>query len=470
MTAHFSHRFDPSILREYDVRGVVGKTLHASDAYALGRIFGGNVKRDGGKRMGLCYDGRHSSPEFAREFARGCIEMGLDVEDYGLAPTPLGYYALRERDIDAVTVITGSHNPPDYNGIKMALKSGPVYGDTIQQFGQQAIAGGIAAAEKHGQYTKIDIRHAYVQRLVRDYDMRGQKPLKIIWDAGNGATGAILKQLTDALPGEHHLLFADVDGDFPNHHPDPAVEKNLAALQDNVRTHKADLGIAFDGDGDRIGVVDGNGKMIWSDQLTALYAIEILQRQPGAKIILDIKCSQSAAKAIEDAGGELIWWKSGHSLMKKKMQETGAALGGELSGHIFFKDGFYGHDDAPYCAIRALNLVHALGPLAALHGRFTPMHNTPEMRFDVPESDKFAIMERAKAIVEDEQFADMQILAIDGLRVTNADGWWLLRASNTQNALTARIESNSAEGLQRLIKTFKSILQESGSPIPEEIA
>ncbi len=463
-----THDFHPSTLREYDVRGVVDETLTTADCYALGRVFGTYVGRHNGSRVGICYDGRHSSPHFVDYLTRGLNEAGIHVEIFGLGPTPMAYFGLHHRQLDAVMIVTGSHNPPEYNGIKMALKTGPVYGAMIKEFGLMAARGDVATAAMPGTHQIVDIRDAYIQRLANDYDANGKKPLNIVWDAGNGAAGAVLRELTAALPGEHTLLFETVDGNFPNHHPDPSVEKNLADLKAAVAEKKADIGIAFDGDGDRIGVITASGKTVWSDQLTALYARDILQRQPKATIILDVKCSQTAIDLIRQWGGDVIVWKVGHSLAKAKMQETGAALAGELSGHIFFKEGFYGHDDALYCAVRVLNIIQRYGALDQQLALFPSVHNTPEVRFDVPEEDKFAIVERAKHILR-AAGGPVTVLDIDGVRVSNEDGWWLLRASNTQNVLTVRAESTTPEGLQRVIKSLKATLLNAECAYPEPL-
>lgn len=462
----FRHQYDPKILREYDIRGLVGKNLNESDLYATGRAFGSYVVRKGGKKIGLCYDGRESSPRFAAELIRGLIECGLQIENLGLGPTPMVYFALHDRDLDAAVAITGSHNPPEYNGIKMALRTTPVFGEAIQELGRMAASGDF---ETHagGQVQEIDIYDSYTDRLAQSYT--GGSDLKIAWDAGNGAAGIVLKRLTDKIPGTHILLFDDVDGNFPNHHPDPAVEKNLEDLKRAVIEHKCDIGIAFDGDADRIGAVDKNGVVLWADQMVALYAMELLERKPGSTVIIDIKCSQSAFDFVKQRGGNPIIWKSGHSTVKAKMMETKAEMGGELSGHIFFKDQFYGHDDALYCAVRLLNIVEQYGPLDTLQKLFPPVFNTPEIRFDVPEEDKFAIIARAHDIVLANKTADTHVLDIDGIRVSTPQGWWLLRASNTQNALTARVEATSVENLQLLENVLKQTLKAAGCDFPEKL-
>lgn len=464
----FQHKFSPSIIREYDIRGLVDDNLREEDLYAIGRGFGTMIVNNGGTKAGLCYDGRHSSPRFAKEMIKGLLACGLQVEHYGVGPTPMAYYALRERNLDGVIAITGSHNPPQYNGIKLTLRSGSVYGEALQEIARM-VASGEVACGSGGAVHDIDIYEDYLTRLISDYQPNGKPGLKIAWDAGNGAAGAVLKRLTDKLPGEHILLFEDVDGDFPNHHPDPSVEKNLIDLKKCVLDNQCDLGIAFDGDGDRIGAVDNEGEVIWGDQLVALYAREILERKPGSKIVLDVKCSNTAADLIKGWGGEPIIHNTGHSLVKAKLAETGAPLGGELSAHIFFKDGFYGHDDALYCGIRLLNLVHKYGALSDMRKLFPTVYNTPEIRFDVPEEDKFAFIERAKTYVKNNSKPDVSVLDIDGIRVSTPQGWWLLRASNTQNALTGRAEATSEAGLAELVTMLKHVLNEIGCPHPDPL-
>lgn len=464
----FKHQFAPSILREYDIRGLVDVNLHPADLYAIGRAFGTMVVRANGTKVGLCYDGRHSSPIFAAEMIKGLLACGLQIENYGVGPTPMGYYALRERGLDGVVVITGSHNPPEYNGIKLTLSSGSIYGQAIQDLAGLAATGDLVE-NSGGTVTSVDIIEEYTTRLAKDYQSNNKPDLKIVWDAGNGAAGAVLKSFTDKIPGQHILLFEDVDGDFPNHHPDPAVEKNLADLKKAVLDNNYDLGIAFDGDADRIGAVDDKGNTIWSDQLVALYAREIIENKPGAEILLDVKCSNTAADLITKFGGKPIIWQTGHSIMKAKMKETGAPLGGELSGHIFFKDGFYGHDDALYCAIRLLNVVQKYGPLSEQAKSFPPVFNTPEIRFDVPEEDKFKFIEDAKTYIKNNSSSDVSVLDIDGIRVTTPIGWWLLRASNTQNALTGRVEANSENDLQKLVEMLKQTLDAVGCKYPDTL-
>jgi phosphomannomutase len=455
------HQFDRTVLREYDIRGVIGRTIGAADYRAVGAAFGTIVRRQGGTTICTGYDGRLSSVELEAALVEGLISTGIDAVRIGLGPTPMLYFATKHLDADAGVMVTGSHNPPDYNGIKMLTRRAPVYGEEIQLIGRMAEAGDLDAGA--GSVETIDLRDTYVDRLLRDY--AGPRPLKVVWDAGNGSGGEILRRMTAKLPGTHTLLFDDIDGRFPNHHPDPTIPENLVDLQHKVAETGADIGIAFDGDADRIGAIDETGRILWGDQLVALYAAEVLKDRPGATIIADVKASKTLFDEIARLGGKPLMWKTGHSLLKAKMAETGSPLAGEMSGHIFFADKWYGFDDALYCGIRLVSLVSASGkPLSALRDVLPDTVNTPELRFAVDESRKFAIigevqerLRRAGADVDD----------IDGARVTTTDGWWLLRASNTQDVLVARAESTSAEGLERLKDLLVEQLALSGLAKPD---
>ncbi len=455
-----AHKLHPTILREYDIRGVVGSTLTEGDARAVGRAFGTVVVGGGGTTVCVGYDGRLSSPALEAAMVEGLVSVGLKVFRIGLGPTPMLYFATRDRHTDAGVMITGSHNPPEYNGVKMVLGKGPVYGAKIQELG--SIAGKGAFAVGQGASEWIDVRDDYVARLLKDYD--GTSDLKVAWDAGNGASGEILRRLTTKLPGTHSLLFDDIDGNFPNHHPDPTVEKNLADLKKMVVGQGCDLGVGFDGDGDRIGAVDHQGGVVWGDQLVAIYAADVLKSHPGATIIADVKTSQTVFDAITGHGGVPLMWKTGHSLLKAKMAEIGSPLAGEMSGHIFFADKWYGFDDALYCAVRLIGLVSKLGvPLAELRDRLPKVINTPETRFQVDEARKFAVVDEVKARLKD---AGAIVNGIDGVRVSTPDGWWLLRASNTQDVLVARAEAYDEAGLERLKDALVDQLKKSGLSEP----
>ncbi len=450
-----THQFHPTSLREYDIRGIIGETLGEDDAYAIGRGFGSIVKRGGGATVAVGYDGRESSPRLEAALVKGLNDSGIDAVRVGLGPTPMLYYAEAVLGVDGGIMITGSHNPANYNGFKMALGNKPFYGADIQRLGTMAVSGDWE--EGTGTNRDEDIMDRFVERLLQNFDGLG---FRIAWDAGNGAAGPVVEKLTAKLPGEHHLLFTDVDSSFPNHHPDPTEEKNLVDLRKVVAEKGLDFGIAFDGDGDRIGAVDGQGRIVWGDQLLAILAEPVLKDQPGATIIADVKASQALFDRVAELGGTPLMWKTGHSLVKSKMKETGSPLAGEMSGHIFFAHDYYGYDDALYSAVRLIRAVSQLGgSLTDLKSAMPPMVNTPEMRFQVDETRKFAVIDEVLARLS----ADgVKVDNTDGARVNTPDGWWLLRASNTQDVLVARAEAKDQEGLDRLLGQIDEQLALSG--------
>jgi phosphomannomutase len=457
-----SHRFHPTILREYDVRGIVGETLFPADARTLGRAYAALLRAEGkGNRICLGYDGRLSSPELADAVAEGLAESGMEVLRIGRGPTPMLYFAVHHLDADGGIQVTGSHNPPSHNGFKMMLGKASFYGERIRELGRIATAGAFAAGA--GRVTEAPVFDAYIERLRRDY--RGGRELSVVWDAGNGAAGPAMAALAVRLPGRHQLLFAEIDGTFPNHHPDPTVPANLEHLIAAVRESGAEVGIAFDGDGDRIGVVDGRGRILFGDQLMQILAADVLARRPGSPIIADVKASQALFAEIERRGGRPVMWKTGHSLIKARMAELGAPLAGEMSGHIFYADGFYGHDDALYVAVRLLDiLARSDETLAARRDRMAAVINTPELRFDCPDERKFAVIDAIKARLA--ALDGIEVNGIDGVRVTTPDGWWLLRASNTQAVLVARAEAESEAGLERLKAQIRTHLTAAGVEPP----
>lgn len=458
----FRHDFDPTSLREYDIRGVVGKTLHAQDAFAIGRTFASMVLRSGGRKIVVGYDGRLSSPELEEALVRGAVESGADVMRIGCGPTPMLYFASVAETADGAVMVTGSHNPPDYNGFKMMMGGKPFYGDQIRDLGRLAAAGDVVP-QAHGQARTVDISTRYLDRLVEDYD--GVRPLRVVWDNGNSAAGVVLDRLVAKLPGEHRILFGEVDGHFPNHHPDPTVEKNLQDLIHAVHEDKADLGIAFDGDADRIGLLDNKGQIFWGDQMLVLLARDVLSRHPGATIIADVKASQTLFDEVSKAGGKPLMWKTGHSLIKTKMAETGSPLAGEMSGHIFFADKWYGFDDALYAAIRVLGIVSRLpGALSEFRDNLPVTVTTPELRFNCDDRRKFEVIREVAARLREE---GANVSEIDGVRVNTSDGWWLLRASNTQAVLVARAEAGDASGLDRLKEALAKQLEASGLEAPD---
>jgi phosphomannomutase len=457
-----AHTFDSTILREYDIRGVVGKTLHVADAGAIGRAFGTMVKRKGGKRVALGFDGRLSSPELAKACVEGLVSAGIDVIEIGLAATPMLYFAVWHFDADGGIQITGSHNPPDFNGFKMMMGKKSFFGADIQKLGEIAAKGDFETGK--GNVEKKPVLADYAARLLKD--VKPGRKLKVAWDTGNGAVGVSIRAVVDKLPGTHFILNEKVDGTFPAHHPDPTVPENLKELQAKVKKESCDLGIAFDGDGDRIGAIDGKGRILWGDQLMILWARDVLKDRPGATIIGDVKASQALFDEVQRAGGTPLMWKTGHSLIKTKMAELKAPLAGEMSGHVFFADTFYGFDDALYCALRLLNIVAAgKESLADMRDKLPHLVNTPELRFDCADDRKFKIVDEVKTRLKQ---AGAKVNDIDGVRVSTPDGWWLLRASNTQPVLVARCESQNEVGLERLKDQLKAALSASGVELPDE--
>ncbi|WP_374945281.1 phosphoglucomutase/phosphomannomutase PgmG [Sphingomonas sp.] len=453
-----THRIDPAALREYDVRGIVGQTLGEDDAYAIGRGFATCIRRAGGTRLAVGRDGRTTSPMLEAALIEGLAASGVDVVRIGLGPTPMLYHAERTLEVDGGVQVTGSHNPAEYNGFKLVHAHRSFFGAAIQGLATMAEAGDWE--EGAGTVTDADVLDAYVGRLLSGY---AGGAFRIAWDCGNGAAGPAIERLAAQLPGEHYLLFAEVDGAFPNHHPDPTIEANLADLKRVVAERNLDFGVAFDGDGDRIGAVDAHGRVVWGDQLLAILAEPALRAHPGATIVGDVKASRTLFDRIAALGGRPVMWKSGHSLMKEKMIETGAALGGEMSGHIFFGEAQGGFDDAPYAAVQLIRAVHLSGgSLADLRNALPSLVASPEIRVPVDESRKFAIVD---AVVTRLNAEGADIDRTDGARVTTGDGWWLLRASNTEPALTVRAEAPDQPGLDRLLAEIETRLSIEGVSI-----
>ena len=461
-----THQFHSTVLREYDIRGIIGETLGPDDARAIGRGFATLLRREIGDeaaiKVAVGYDGRISSPLLEHALVEGLNASGVDVVRVGMGPTPMLYYAeASAEDVQGGIQITGSHNPANYNGFKMVFQGRPFFGADIQELGRLAREG--AWADGVGTSERREVLDDYIARMLQGLegiDREALAKLRIAWDSGNGAAGPALEALTALLPGEHHLLFTEVDGNFPNHHPDPTEEKNLADLKALVAEKQLDFGVAFDGDGDRIGAIDGQGRVIWGDQLLAIYAEDLLRQLPGATIIADVKASRALFERVAELGGKPLMWKTGHSLIKSKMKETGAPLAGEMSGHVFFAHEYYGYDDALYAAIRLIAASARLGKsVTELRGEMPPMVNTPELRFQVDESRKFAVIDEVKDRLAG---SGADVDSTDGVRVSTPDGWWLLRASNTQDVLVARAESADQGGLDRLMAQIDAQLAASG--------
>ncbi|MBC2669911.1 phosphoglucomutase/phosphomannomutase PgmG [Novosphingobium piscinae] len=456
------HPLPPAILREYDIRGVFGETLGPDDARAIGRSFATLVRRAGGSRVAVGYDGRLSSPVLEHALVEGLTASGVDVVRIGLGPTPMLYFAEASmEDVQGGIQVTGSHNPANHNGFKLVLEGHPVFGEALQRLGAIAAAGDWC--DGIGRIETREVLNGYVGRLAAELD--GIAPaaldgLRLGWDTGNGAAGPAVEALVARLPGTHHLLFTPVDGTFPHHHPDPTDPANLRDLQALVAAKQLDFGVAFDGDGDRLGAIDATGRVIWGDQLLMIFAEDLLRAQPGAAVIADVKASAALFDHVAALGGRAEMWRTGHSLIKSRMKQTGAPLGGEMTGHLFFADRYFGFDDALYAAVRLIGATVRLGrSVTALRGAMPTLATTPELRFAVDPARKQAVI---AAVHEQLAAAGAKVVALDGVRVETADGWWLLRASNTQDMLTARAEARDAAGLARVLAALDAALAGAG--------
>ena len=450
-----THRFSPEILRAYDIRGRVGDTLTEADAWAVGRGFATRVRRAGGRRVAVGYDGRTHSPTLEAALVAGLTASGVDVVRVGIGPSPMLYYATATLEVDGGVQVTGSHNPAEDNGFKLVMQGNSFHGADVRDLARLAEAGDWE--EGAGTVTEAQVLDLYVGRLLAGY---AGGAYRIGWDAGNGAAGPAIRALTAQLPGEHHLLFCDIDGTFPHHHPDPTVEANLADLRALVLEKKLDFGLAFDGDGDRIGAVDAHGRVLWGDEILSILVAPTLAELPGSTIVADVKSSDALFERIAALGGTPVMWRTGHSEIKTKMKELGAPLAGELSGHIFFAHEYYGFDDALYAAVRLIRAVHLSGrSLTALREETSARVATPEWRVPVPEERKAALVEQVAARLAED---GARVTVTDGVRVSTDDGWWLLRASNTQAALTLRAEGRDADALERLVASIDAQLTTCG--------
>ncbi len=446
------------IFREYDIRGVVDKDFDAQFAHTLGRAFVTYLTERGAPKnpvISVGHDARVSSPLFSKAMCEGLQAGGAKVVFLGLVTTPISYFSMFDLDNPAGGImITGSHNPPDYNGFKISVGKTTIYGEEIQNL-RKIIEKG-QYVEGQGAYTTFNIFDDYIARYKKEF--KDLKPIKVVLDCGNGAAGCIARRLFEAVGLKPIILFEEPDGRFPNHHPDPTVEKNLTDLKKAVIEQKAALGIGFDGDADRIGIVDNEGRFIAGDEMMVIISRGILKDNPGAKIIGDVKCSDRLYDDIRKHGGHPIMWKTGHSLIKTKINEEKAPFGGELSGHVFFADRNYGYDDALYAGLRLVEMVgNSGGSIQELLKGFPPAFNTPELRIDTTEEKKWSIVEKLKQTynADTERY---KVNMIDGIRVSYKDGWALARASNTQPVLVMRFESTSAAGLARIQNEFESIV------------
>ncbi len=448
------HSMNPNIFREYDIRGIVGDHLADDTVALLGRAIGTFFRQNNAKRIAIGYDARISSPGFCQLLTEGFTASGLDVVLVGMVPTPVLYHTVYTRDVDGGVMITGSHNPPDHNGFKICLGKGTLFGSQIQEIREIAFSGVFAAGS--GSVETIDVLDEYCRDIVSGIKL-GPRKIKAVIDAGNGMGGVTGVPVYRELGIELVELFTEPDSSFPNHHPDPTVTENLEDTIRSVRETQADIGIAFDGDGDRIGVVDEMGRIIWGDELMVLLSRNVLAEDPGATIIAEVKCSQTLYDDIAKNGGNGIMWKAGHSLIKAKMKETHAALAGEMSGHIFFADRFYGFDDATYAGARVLEILSNTDrPLSELTADLPKTYSTPELRTDCPDETKFDVVAKVA-----EYFAKTnEVITIDGARILFEHGWGLVRASNTQAILVLRFEADSDEYLVAIRQIVETKISE----------
>ncbi|HZZ01429.1 phosphomannomutase/phosphoglucomutase [Paraburkholderia sp.] len=449
-----------SIFKAYDIRGVIGKTLDADAARSIGRAFGSEVRAQGGDAVVVARDGRLSGPELIEALSDGLRAAGVDVVNVGMVPTPVGYFAASvplkldggERRVDSCIVVTGSHNPPDYNGFKMVLRGAAIYGETILALHQRIVDENFS--EGSGTYTEYDIADAYLDRITSDIKI--SRPIKIVVDTGNGVAGGLAPKLFKKLGCELVELFTEIDGNFPNHHPDPAHPENLQDVIRALKETDAEIGFAFDGDGDRLGVVTKDGQIIYPDRQLMLFAEEVLSRNKGAQIIYDVKCTRNLAKWVKDKGGEPLMWKTGHSLVKAKLRETGAPLAGEMSGHVFFKDRWYGFDDGLYTGARLLEILTRVADPSKLLNSLPNSNSTPELQLKLEEGENFELIARLQ---QNAKFTGAdEVIKIDGLRVEYPDGFGLARSSNTTPVVVMRFEADSDEALKRIQEDFRRVI------------
>ncbi len=443
---------NPEIYREYDIRGVIGEDIKEDEFIILGKGFGTYFKGLGKKRIALARDCRLSSPKISDELTEGLISTGCNVVDVGICPTPTLYFAIRHLKADGGVMITASHNPPNYNGFKICSGFDTIYGEEIQKVRQIIEKADFATG--HGKYSSYEIIETYIDMITSDIKIT--PGIKVGFDAGNGTAGPVGVKILQSLGCDLYDLYCDMDGSFPNHEPDPTVLDNMKDLIEEVRKHNLNIGIGVDGDGDRIGVIDNSGDIVFGDMLLLIFARDILAENPGATIISEVKCSDRMYKDIEAHGGNAIMWKTGHSLIKNKMKESKALLAGEMSGHMFFADRYFGYDDAIYASCRLLEILSRTGKsLIELLAGVPKSYTTPEIRVECPDAKKFELVDRLK----DEFSKKYKIIDVDGVRIVFDDGWGLVRASNTQPALVLRFEAQSKERLEEIRSLIEGAIE-----------
>ena len=445
----------PEIFKAYDIRGIVGRTLTRDAVYAIGRAIGSEARERKVKAVVVGRDGRLSGPELSRALMEGICASGVDVADIGMVPTPLAYFAAHHLKTGSAVMVTGSHNPPDYNGFKIMLAGETLHSTMITALRTRLVEGRLASGR--GRIRALDVRRDYLDRIVSD--VRLSRPMKIVVDCGNGVAGAVAPELFRRMGCELVELYCDVDGNFPNHHPDPSKPDNLKDVIRALRETDAELGLAFDGDGDRLGVVTKDGEIIYPDRQLMLFAADVLTRNPGAQILYDVKCSRNLARSIRHQGGRPLMWMTGHALIKAKLKETGAPLAGEMSGHTFFKERWYGFDDGLYAGARLLEIVSrwkdANWPLKHLPNAVS----TPELNLKMREGEPHALVAELQKTAKFE--GALEVITLDGLRVEYADGFGLMRASNTTPVLVLRFEADDAAALSRIQADFRGVLRQA---------
>jgi len=447
-------QIDTTMFKAYDIRGIVDITLTEEAAYLVGQALGSEAKKRGEQHIYVGYDGRLSGPKLSQALINGLMATGCNVTNVGMVPTPVLYYAAYALGSGSGIMVTGSHNPPEYNGLKMVIGGETLAGDTIQALLKRIQTEDFVCGS--GQCKQLNVDQDYIDRITSDIKI--SRPMKVIVDCGNGVAGVAAPSLMRALGCEVEELFCDIDGNFPNHHPDPSQPENLVDLQNALKDSDADIGLAFDGDGDRLGVVTKQGSVIWADRQMMLYALDVISRNPGAEIIYDIKCTTHLANQITAAGGKATMWKTGHSFVKAKLKETGALLAGEMSGHIFFKERWYGFDDALYTAARLLEILSKDDRDAeAVFAALPDSVNTPEIKLTMPEGEHYKLIEK---LVANAKFEGAKLTTIDGIRADFSDGFGLVRASNTTPCLVLRFEGETQEALERIQGQFRDLLKQ----------
>ena len=442
----------PEIFKAYDIRGIVGKTLTPDIVERVGQALGSEAQARNQKRFVIGRDGRLSGPELTAALARGIARSGCDVVDIGMVPTPVVYFAIQHLGAGSGVAVTGSHNPPDYNGLKMVIGGITLSGDMIQKLRARILNNDLTSGQ--GSISSSDVRAAYLDRVTSDVKLA--RPMRVAVDCGNGVAGELAPQLLKRLGCQVTELFCQIDGTFPNHHPDPSKPENLEDLIAEIKKGGYDVGLAFDGDGDRLGVIAPDGHVIWADRQMILYARDVLSRHPGGEIIYDVKCSRTLDAEIRKAGGKATMWKTGHSFIKAKLRESGALLAGEMSGHIFFKERWYGFDDGLYTAARLLELLSRdPRPTQEIFASLPNTVNTPELNLKFAEGEHFTVI---KELVQRARFPDAKLTTIDGLRADFADGFGLVRASNTTPVLVLRFEGDNQAALERIQKRFRELM------------